>query len=98
MGHGSGDRAMPTKGEAVFCEFCDKGRVIKSVQEMKFRQLSTKGYIHCRVMITVGVEPLALGGGVGPEALAQPGQPPDGARALGSLRDWIWHCTDSQAE
>src|SRR5262249_62103859 len=27
-------------------------------------------------------EPLALGGGVGPEGLAQLGQPPDGARAL----------------
>src|SRR5262250_50388 len=29
-------------------------------------------------------EPLALGGGVGPEGLAQLGQPPDGARALGN--------------
>ena len=29
-------------------------------------------------------EPLALGGGVGPEGLAQPGQPPEGARALGN--------------
>ena len=32
-----------------------KDEFIKSVQEMKFRQLSTMGYIHCRMMITVGV-------------------------------------------
>ena len=31
-------------------------------------------------------ESLALGGGVGPEGLAQFGQPPDGARALGTRR------------
>jgi hypothetical protein len=46
---------MAIEDEAVFCEFCEKGRLIKSVQEIKFRQLSRKGYVHCRVMITVGV-------------------------------------------
>ncbi len=37
------------------CVFCNKGRLIKHMEEMAFRQSSDKGYIHCRVTIEVGI-------------------------------------------
>ena len=40
--------------EFIVCDFCKKGRLIKCAEELKFRQWSGKGYVHCRVMITVG--------------------------------------------
>jgi len=40
--------------EISYCEFCKKGRVIKRMESMAFRQASDKGYIHCRVMIMTG--------------------------------------------
>jgi hypothetical protein len=39
--------------ELISCVFCKKGRLIKSAEEMKFQQWSRKGYVHCRVMVTV---------------------------------------------
>jgi hypothetical protein len=41
--------------EASVCVFCNKGRLIKHMEEMAFRQSSDKGYIHCRVTIEVAV-------------------------------------------
>jgi hypothetical protein len=55
MGHGSGDRAMATEDELIGCVFCGRGRLIESAEEMKFRQWSRKGYVHCRVMMPVSV-------------------------------------------
>jgi hypothetical protein len=46
---------MATEDELISCLFCKKGRLIKSAEEMKFQQWSRKGYVHCRVMVTVGV-------------------------------------------
>jgi hypothetical protein len=46
---------MATEDEFIIGEFCEKGRLIKSKEEMKFRQWNDKGYVHCRVMLTVGV-------------------------------------------
>jgi hypothetical protein len=42
-------------GDVGICELCKKGKVIKSGKEMRFRQLTDKGYVYCRVTIWVGV-------------------------------------------
>jgi hypothetical protein len=42
-------------GDVVICDFCKKGRVIESRREIKFRQSTDKGYVHCRVTMPVGV-------------------------------------------
>jgi hypothetical protein len=36
------------------CDFCKDGRLSWRIEEMKFRQWSDKGYVHCRVVIPVG--------------------------------------------
>ncbi len=41
--------------ETSVCVFCNKGRLIKHMEEMAFRQSSDKGYIRCRVTIEVGI-------------------------------------------
>ena len=46
--------AMAAEDEPVICEFCKKGRVTRRMEGMAFRQLSDKGYVHCRVMILIG--------------------------------------------
>jgi hypothetical protein len=46
---------MATEDKFVICEHCKKGKIIKSMQAMNFRQSSDKGYIICRAMILVGV-------------------------------------------
>jgi hypothetical protein len=45
---------MAAEGGPIICEFCKKGRVIKRMEGMAFRQWSDRGYVHCRVMILVG--------------------------------------------
>jgi hypothetical protein len=45
---------MAADGEPVTCELCKKGRVTRRMEEMQFRQLSYKGYVHCRVMVLTG--------------------------------------------
>jgi Cys-tRNA synthase (O-phospho-L-seryl-tRNA:Cys-tRNA synthase) len=39
----------------IVCDFCNKGRLISSLKEVKFRQWSKKGYVHFSVMLTVRV-------------------------------------------
>ncbi|HET7382509.1 MAG TPA: hypothetical protein VFJ59_07990 [Pseudolabrys sp.] len=46
---------MAAEDEFNVCDSCKKGRLINSMKEMKFHQWSKKGYVHCHVMITVGV-------------------------------------------
>lgn len=48
---------MAAEDEFNVCDSCKKGRLINSnsMEEMKFHQWSKKGYVHCRVMIAVGV-------------------------------------------
>jgi hypothetical protein len=46
---------MAAEDEPIICEYCKKGRLTKRMEEMAFRQWSDKGYIHCRVMILVGI-------------------------------------------
>jgi hypothetical protein len=36
------------------CEFCKRGRVIKRMEEIAFRQPSDIGYIRCRVAVSIG--------------------------------------------
>ncbi len=40
--------------EADVCDFCKRGQVDWKTTEMKFRQWSDKGYVHCSVEIPVG--------------------------------------------
>ena len=44
---------MAAEDEPTICA-CQKGHVIKRMEEMAFRQWSDKGYIPCRVTILVG--------------------------------------------
>jgi hypothetical protein len=37
------------------CAFCHSGKVRRTAEEMRFRQWSDKGYIHCHVVVTVDV-------------------------------------------
>jgi hypothetical protein len=43
-----------TKIEADTCDFCRKGRIDWRVEEMRFRQWSDKGYVRCRVALSMG--------------------------------------------
>jgi len=40
---------MAAEDEPIVCEFCQKGHIIKRMQELAFRQWSDKGYVYCRV-------------------------------------------------
>lgn len=44
---------MPDDAVTV-CDFCHKGQVTWRTEEMTFRQSSDKGYVHCRVELSVG--------------------------------------------
>jgi hypothetical protein len=46
---------MAAEDEFNVCDSCKKGRLINSVEKMKFHQWSKKGYVHCHVAIMVGV-------------------------------------------
>jgi hypothetical protein len=41
--------------DVVICDFCRQGNVTKSEKEFAFRQMSKRGYVHCRVTTFVGV-------------------------------------------
>jgi hypothetical protein len=46
---------MPHREEpSTMCEFCKRGRVIKRMEEIAFRQPSDIGYIRCRVAVSIG--------------------------------------------
>ena len=45
---------MGGEDKPVICGFCNKGIVIWRMEPVAFRQWSDKGYVHCRVMISVG--------------------------------------------
>jgi hypothetical protein len=44
---------LATDDRRIVCDFCNKGRLISSLKEVKFRQWSKKGYVHFRVMLAV---------------------------------------------
>jgi hypothetical protein len=46
---------MATENKSMVCDFCKKGGLTKSVEQLKFRQSSNKGYVHCRVRMPVCV-------------------------------------------
>jgi hypothetical protein len=45
---------MAAEDQPTICDICQKGHVIKRMEEMAFRQWSDKGYIHCRVTLLIG--------------------------------------------
>jgi hypothetical protein len=59
---------MAAEDEPITCEFCKKGRVTRRMEEMSFRQLSYKGYVHCRVMVLIGTCDNCHQKSLGPEA------------------------------
>jgi hypothetical protein len=48
------DGTMAAEDESVICAICKIGRVTKRMEQVAFRQLTNKGYVHCRVTILVG--------------------------------------------
>jgi hypothetical protein len=46
---------MAAEDEPIVCEICQKGHIIKRMEEMEFWQWSDdKGWVHCRVTILTG--------------------------------------------
>ena len=45
---------MAAEEQPVICGICRKGRVLKRMEEMAFRQSSDKGYARCQVMVLIG--------------------------------------------
>jgi hypothetical protein len=48
---------MPGNSEAGVCDICNRGIVVREMQEIAFRQWTSKGYISCRVTIPVTLCP-----------------------------------------
>jgi len=46
---------MPDKDETTMCVFCKKGYSVNRMERMAFQQSSDKGYVHCRVMVPIGI-------------------------------------------
>jgi hypothetical protein len=44
---------MPGGDETSICDICNRGTVVRTMQEMAFRQWTDKGYVRCRVTIPV---------------------------------------------
>ena len=44
---------MPGNSETGVCDICNRGIVTRTMQEIAFRQWTSKGYITCRVTIPV---------------------------------------------
>ena len=45
---------MFAEEEPVTCDICRKGRVLKRMEAMAFRQSSDKGYVRCDVTVLIG--------------------------------------------
>ena len=45
---------MTNSDEAATCDFCRRGRVLKSTQKIGFYQWTEKGYLFCSATIPVG--------------------------------------------
>jgi hypothetical protein len=37
------------------CDFCENGTVTKHIEQIKFRQLTDRGYIFCRAEVPIGI-------------------------------------------
>lgn len=48
-------RGMADNDDTNICDFCRRGRVSKSTQEIRFYQWSDKGYLSCSATIPSGV-------------------------------------------
>ena len=46
---------MANGDEAERCDFCGKGHVVRTVQEMALHQWTDKGYVFVRVPVLLGV-------------------------------------------
>lgn len=53
MPGGTNGLSMSTKNDADVCDVCDRGIVVRTMQEIAFRQWTNKGYVACRVTIPV---------------------------------------------
>jgi hypothetical protein len=45
---------MPVNEAVTVCDFCQQKRVTWTIEQMAFRQWSDKGYVHCRMELSVG--------------------------------------------
>jgi hypothetical protein len=46
---------MTADNGTVSCDFCKNGHLTWRLEEIAFRQSSDKGYVHCRVTLSVGI-------------------------------------------
>jgi transcription elongation factor Elf1 len=46
---------MPGEHGTGVCDFCHRRAVVRTMQEIDFRQLTDKGYVRCQVTVAVAV-------------------------------------------
>jgi hypothetical protein len=51
----SGGAAMSTNENGETCYFCNKGKFVTGIEEIAFHQWTDKGYVFCRVTLSLGV-------------------------------------------
>jgi|SRR5262245_30798685 len=50
----AGGMAVTADDEPVICPICNRGRITKRPGQIAFRQMSDKGFVHCRVTLLIG--------------------------------------------
>ena len=53
--HRAGAAIMADNQNGELCYFCERGHFRERTQEIAFRQWTNKGYVFCRVSVTLGV-------------------------------------------
>ena len=48
---------MPSSTDADVCELCHRGAVVRTAQEIAFRQWTSKGNVFCRVTVPMAICP-----------------------------------------
>ena len=46
---------MSDRSESLFCALCKKGELVAEDQELTFQQRTDKGYVFCRVTISMDI-------------------------------------------
>ena len=45
---------MTAEGGPVACPICKTGRITKRMEQIAFRRMSNKGFVHCCVTVLIG--------------------------------------------
>ena len=48
---------MPSSNDADVCDLCHRGAVVRTAQEIAFRQWTSRGNVFCRVTVPMAICP-----------------------------------------